>query len=343
MQVANIYPDRITVTHQRPRSYMALIDSWLRHSHPDPAYIQNQKSLANLCKPKKSIELSPAASRSLRDSINAMVMLSKPRTILRKGKSPIYNYRASFITLKLPSPQQETDVEIKKCLNLFFTDLRRVYQVENYVWRAELQKNGNIHFHVVIDRYIRWQVLRNYWLKALRHTSQVKRYQAKFSKMSFQEYANYRQDQHKEFSKEPIPHQNLVDAYAQGKRSKWLTPNCVDVRSVYNPNQAAAYVAKYLSKSSKAEVSQDRIENFGKVWGRSTSLSRLKFRFPLVYDSVSFFIRELEQAGAIFTKVYDWCTVHYFRFADMPRHCYTRIFRNIRDVGITFAYPFNST
>lgn len=88
-----------------------------------------------------------------------------------------------FITLTLPAAQQraagESDREIKrKCLNTFTQRLRR--RGIWYVWKAEPQKNGNIHFHLVIDQYYKKEDLQRDWNNILAGTTtQIDRFEAK--------------------------------------------------------------------------------------------------------------------------------------------------------------------
>jgi hypothetical protein len=77
-------------------------------------------------------------------------------------------YWPVFVTLTLSDRQRieegETDNYIKRTLlNTFIQDCKRNHGVENYLWRAEAQKNGNIHFHLIIDRYIDRHTLQSKW------------------------------------------------------------------------------------------------------------------------------------------------------------------------------------
>lgn len=70
----------------------------------------------------------------------------------------------TFITLTLASEQQHTDNEIKRdCLQPFLAELKRKKYLALYLWVAETQKNGNIHFHIVTNAYIKKEVVRNLW------------------------------------------------------------------------------------------------------------------------------------------------------------------------------------
>lgn len=345
MKIAQLYPNRITVTYRRNTSETDTIDNYIRKYHPHlfPDSIDsriNSFSLDNLKRPKSSLNLSASAKRLMRDSINSIYMLSPARTIFRKNRNPIYNYRMSFITLTLPSEQTESDTQVKEYLNLFLTDLRRVYNLQNYVWRAEIQQNGNLHFHLVIDVYIDYNVLLNYWLKALRHSDQVKNYRAKFSKMSYNDYVSLRFSTMSEESKQdPVIKENIKNAYVKGMRSNWSKPNCVDVRSVRDHRVISSYLSKYLCKESAAKVDPERVKNIGKCWARSQSLSRLKYRFPIVFSDMEDKINALKEMGALHTRVYDWAIVHYFNFKKMTKKARSYIDRKLLENANTWNYP----
>ena len=70
----------------------------------------------------------------------------------------------TFITLTLPSPQQHSDNEIKrKCLDPYIKKMIKKHNTRNYFWRAESQKNGNIHFHIIVDTAIHHKLVRQEW------------------------------------------------------------------------------------------------------------------------------------------------------------------------------------
>lgn len=84
----------------------------------------------------------------------------------------------SFVTLTLPSTQMHTDKEIIYQFVKFIDHLKKVknYTIENgqttknealalehYLWRAETQENGNIHFHLLFDTFFNHEVLKRVW------------------------------------------------------------------------------------------------------------------------------------------------------------------------------------
>lgn len=81
---------------------------------------------------------------------------------LRVPVVPLRNH--TFVTLTLSSRQIHCDKTIKReVLNHFIIYLQREFKIRNYVWKAELQENGNIHYHMITDKFIPWRKLRDIW------------------------------------------------------------------------------------------------------------------------------------------------------------------------------------
>ena len=88
-------------------------------------------------------------------------------------------------TLTLSSKQIHSDKEIKsKILEPFLKKLKYDCDIVNYFWRAEPQENGNIHFHLVIDRYIDKFDLQEYWNYYQNKLGYIDRYYEKTGKVN---------------------------------------------------------------------------------------------------------------------------------------------------------------
>jgi hypothetical protein len=89
-----------------------------------------------------------------------------------------------FITLTLSSTQFTSDLEVKKQLLKPFTRyLREKKGCRNWLSKCERQKNGNIHFHLVIDRYIPKEDIREAWNSLQEKEGYLAEYQAKYGKL----------------------------------------------------------------------------------------------------------------------------------------------------------------
>lgn len=125
------------------------------------------------------------------------------------------HYRLIFVTLTLSASQIHTCNEIKSiCLKPFLDNLQKTHGIRNYLWRAELQENGNIHFHLIIDRFVQWWSIRNHWNKCQEKLGYVTRFAA----------------QHGHFN-----------------------PNSTDVSAILNSGAVKKYISKYISKNKKMD------------------------------------------------------------------------------------------
>lgn len=131
-------------------------------------------------------EIQSIASQSrLKNAINWMLLFTdKKRVYSKEGrmnkKGEIqhnFSFKLAFITLTLSDDQKHDDKYIKEhMLQPFLYWLTRYYQAL-YVWKAETQLNGNIHFHVTIDTFVPWKSVRAKWNKILEKHGYCKTFQ----------------------------------------------------------------------------------------------------------------------------------------------------------------------
>jgi hypothetical protein len=208
--------------------------------------------------------LSDMSKKKMQRGISYLIYNSKPKTMQPHLFQKAVNFKITFVTLTLSASQVHSDNEIKKqLLNDFFTQAKRYWGVTSYVWRAEKQNNGTIHFHILTNKYIPWNELRNVWNRIQNKLGYVNKYREnmkEFHKDGF----HVRKDIIKKWSLK-----NQIKAYENGKACDWNNPNSTDIHSVINVHNAVAYVAKYMGKNKK----EDEIE--GRLWGCSENLSNL--------------------------------------------------------------------
>lgn len=79
----------------------------------------------------------------------------------------LINFRQGFLTLTLPGVATADHKAIKrKVLDPFFTYARNVLGLRDYVWTAELQDRGEIHFHVLVNQFLDKGRIRRAWNEA---------------------------------------------------------------------------------------------------------------------------------------------------------------------------------
>lgn len=108
--------------------------------------------------------LSGASSRRIAHILEIWYRATKIASDKRNLLTDDNGKRLVFITLTLSAKQFHTDNEIKrKMLNHFIISLSRTHKLVNYLWKAEKQKNGNIHFHLITDIFIPKSELNHIW------------------------------------------------------------------------------------------------------------------------------------------------------------------------------------
>ena len=221
-----------------------------------------KKSLENLNRGYSTNGVSIATRRKIIKNCRVLAIASR-RRIVRASSGKLISHINTFITLTLPAEQLETDQFItKNILGLFLDKCRKLSLLNNYVWRAEKQLNGNIHYHIITDTYAYYNTFRRIWYITLRKFGYLSRYQDKFKDMSFDEYKN------QSFNKNASIN-TVTSRYARGKRNSWTEPPCIDVEFIDSIEGVGRYISKYLSKT---ESEEDNIVR-GRSWGASQSVS----------------------------------------------------------------------
>lgn len=216
--------------------------------YPDTSFIvrtprQRSEYSDNFAKKRDSNLLSLGSARKLKKAINWMAFLARPKRVFVKELNKQVRFQLSFITLTLPAKQIHTDNIIKKeALQPFLQWLRDAHAVKKYIWKAEIQKNGNIHFHITIDKFIHHTQVRNQWNRNINKLGYVDRYRA--------ESGNF-------------------------------TPPSTEIKAVKKVKNIAAYLSAYLasgkeSTSKKASREYNSRIISGRLWGVSSYLAQLK-------------------------------------------------------------------
>lgn len=104
------------------------------------------------------------AAARLRTSIDFLIYTAKWKTVFVRKTETYFRYKINFITLTLSSEQIHDDRDvIKSCLSPFLNAWQHRRDGLLYVWKAEVQDNGNIHFHIVSNAFYHYEKLRRDW------------------------------------------------------------------------------------------------------------------------------------------------------------------------------------
>jgi hypothetical protein len=269
--------------------------------------------------------VSDKGNRSIHKCIDWLLVTASEKRTLNPKFGTFYSWTANFITLTLPAKQMHPDKELKKILlDKFLTYAARRFGVQNYLWRQEPQSNGNIHYHICTDVFIPWQELKDVWINILRSYGYISAYQEKhFDKI----------------------------------------PNCTDIHSLKNIKNIGAYLSKYCGKSSsgisvlltkgntinpiKAPFKQKDFYNsknktfsksynfkdkkfyrqtYGRLWGCSQFLSKVKNMRFLATDQQEKDLCKATIKGQVQQKIYDYCSIYKVDICNMVEKGLNSIF-----------------
>lgn len=196
LAAASIYPDQIHTYYVSEKQFT--------RSH---RFIMNQKNLED--NSTQGI-LSRKAAKRIEHGINWLLLKAKPKRVYVPDIKRTVSFKINFVTLTLPAKQRHSDAEITAvCLNNFLNVLRKELKLENYIWRAEAQLNGNIHYHLTTDIFIHYKDLNRWWNNSVELLGYVSEFEKKF---------HHRQ------------------------------PNSTDVHAVKHVRRLAAYISQYMAK-----------------------------------------------------------------------------------------------
>lgn len=156
-------------------------------------------------------EIRKKAATKINNAVQWMLLFSHKKRVYSKSSKKSYWFLINFITLTLSGEQKHTDEFIKNhMLYPFLRWMGRSHNAKLYLWKAEAQKNGNIHFHITTNTFIHWKSIRRKW--------------------------NAIQSKHGYLKK-------WTDGNLRGD------PNSTDVHAVIKTDQIAKYMVKYMVKN----------------------------------------------------------------------------------------------
>lgn len=127
------------------------------------------------------------------------------------------SHQLSFVTLTTPKHDNSYDAKWchKNLLEPLLRTFRRKYGMKSYIWKCELQANGQVHYHVTTDFMINHSHLKNEWNNLLRKHDMLELFRLQYG------------------------HDN---------------PNSTDVHAVASINNMEAYLVKYICKAIGEEA-----------------------------------------------------------------------------------------
>lgn len=156
-------------------------------------------------------EISKCSKRNITRAINLLIQDSPLKWYTNPITNRRNNHRLTFLTLTFSCSEIiSLKVGYEKSLKPLLRWLKEVKNVVSYVWKAEFQKRGQLHYHITTNEFIRHDELRNKWNYIQKSNGYLQEYWEK----------------HKHYD-----------------------PNSSDIHAVYKIKDIESYLIKYVSKS----------------------------------------------------------------------------------------------
>lgn len=255
--------------------------------------------------------------------LNRCNQIKRARKI--KGKKSL-----KFITLTLASEQQHEDRVIKfELLNQFLTELRTKFSMHHYIWKAEKQKNGNIHFHIIVDVYIKYSQIREIWNRIQNKLGYVDRFKNNIVALGFDHYVARAME-----NNSSLTLSQCRARWRKGQETNWENPPSTEIRQVEKVRKIGAYFAKYFSKPTSLDP------GFGRIWFASRELTQdIQIRKLMCSEDQELFSNLVKYFPDRF-KQYDYCSAVYINFTLIEKRLNSELIRFAASEFDKFALEF---
>ena len=261
----------------------------------------NHEAAQDALRNEYSGELGFTGVRKIRKAIENFAQSIRYENYTVPGTEVDVNSKLKFITLTLPAKQMHSDKALHRlALNRFLIAAKRKFKMRNYLWRAETQKNGNLHYHILNDVYIYHVQLTEIWndiMKDLGYIGVYKLSRTIFFKKGFK------------FSSSQLTVEQKAQemkAYERGVASNWSSPNSTDIHNLQNVDNVEGYVTKYMSKNDAGRGV------WAAKWGCSDSLRNMEsFTYKSSVEVAAVILEDIaEQASKVIKE--EFCTIFVF-------------------------------
>lgn len=312
--------------------------------------VVNEKFLKSERKSNGNVSIQ--ARRKIGKAIDYLITTASEKKVFERVSGKTVLFKVAFITLTLPSKQIHDDKTIiNKCLNSFLLEIKQVYNVTKYLWRAEKQKNGNLHFHILTDKFIPYYELRNRWNRVVNKLGYVDRYRDELKKWHSGGF-RVRKDLLQTWD-----YKKQLHAYKVAAANDFGVPNSTDIHSTKKVRNIKKYVMKYMSKNESIQNQQPNekdndssnqqtsecnlLQQDGRIWGCSHNLSKITGFKSYIDREIESELRKLVSVTEVKFFESTYFTVYYVDFEMLQKAGCEILFKYFTDYLFEkFSYSY---
>jgi hypothetical protein len=161
--------------------------------------------------------ITASTAKRIRRTVDLLLQIAKPYKTINPFTKATITHRLSFITLTISdnktmyTPREGHKLLLKPFLRI----LREKDLMNTYIWKAEFQERGQLHYHITTPSVIDLRLIRKYWNGLQQKNNMLNEY--------YNEHYHY-------------------------------DPNSTDIHQVHQIKDIQAYLVKYLSKNTQNQT-----------------------------------------------------------------------------------------
>lgn len=131
-------------------------------------------------------QLSGSAQKNMVRAFDNLMTASRRKQQFNKYLKKNVPFQLATITLTLPTDQKLSSKEMNKRLLKRFLQWLENYSMRTYrkkllyLWKLELQERGQLHWHIILNKFIPWELVANFWSYLLKDAGLSRQYFMKF-------------------------------------------------------------------------------------------------------------------------------------------------------------------
>jgi len=268
-----------------------------------------RQNMSKIRKGRYSGRMTEGARKRLSKAICLLVQSAKPSWITNTVTGRLHYHRLSFITLTIASDKNITARQgYDLLLNHFLDWLTRTKGVKSFIWKAELQTRGQLHYHITVPNFIDHREIRDKW-NELQH-------RAGLLDGFFQKFGHYKP-----------PSTDIADVRKVRNMERYLIKELaksIDARlaGIRKKVSRMVYTGEIDAADAKAkteELMSAALTTEGRLWGCSNNLSKGKYFDMVLENRHDDKINQWKAAGNVREVRGDFFSILYFEDIDIEQ------------------------
>lgn len=164
--------DRRTCIQFRPDALLLYNQS----GRGDRDLIKEKKQLTDARRKKYTGDLCAGAQKNLVRGFDNLLFVTQRKPVYNRYLRKNVQFQLGMITLTMPTDRKLSSKEMnKRLLKRFLQKIENYCEVHQgkkllYLWKLELQERGQLHWHIIVNRFIPYELLNRWWSYLLQDT-----------------------------------------------------------------------------------------------------------------------------------------------------------------------------